>query len=160
MTMARTNDQSLLETAIGIALRAHAGQRDRAGRPYITHPLRMMGRARTDDERVVAVLHDTVEDGGPNGVTMASLEEAGFPRHILHAVDRLTRRKASLFPDRRDDEPYEVFVERTAADPLARAVKLLDLQDNMDLTRLAAVTSADVERLDRYVRAWNRLTGA
>jgi len=157
--MASTNDQSLLETAVGIALRAHAGQRDRAGKPYITHPLRMMGRARTDDERIVAVLHDTVEDGGPNGVSMASLEEAGFPPRILRAVDRLTRRKASLFPDRSDDEPYEAFVERTAGDPLARAVKLLDLQDNMDLSRLSEITDADLERLNRYVRAWHRLIG-
>ena len=152
--------QSPLEKAIAIALRAHGGQTDRAGRPYITHPLRMMGRARTADEQIVAVLHDTVEDGGPNGVTMATLREAGFDEPILEAVDALTRRKADLFPDREEDEPYEEFVERTAAVPLARAVKLLDLRDNMDVSRLDGVSERDALRLDRYVRAWHRLTGA
>jgi (p)ppGpp synthase/HD superfamily hydrolase len=160
MTMERTNDQSPLELAIEIALRAHRGQTDRAGRPYVTHPLRMMGRARTPDEQLVAVLHDTVEDGGPNGVTMATLREAGFEERILEAVDALTRRKADLFPERDDDEPYDVFVERAAAVPLARAVKLLDLQDNMDISRLDRVSKDDADRLDRYVRAWHRLTGA
>lgn len=151
---------SPLETAIEIALRAHRGQTDRAGRPYITHPLRMMGRARTADEQVVAALHDTVEDGGPNGVTMATLRDAGFEERILEAVDALTRRKADLFPERNRDEPYDEFVERTAAVPLARAVKLLDLQDNMDVSRLDGVSERDAARLDRYVRAWHRLTGA
>jgi (p)ppGpp synthase/HD superfamily hydrolase len=150
ISMEREKLQSPLETAIEIALRAHRGQTDRAGRPYITHPLRMMGRARTAEEQVVAVLHDTVEDGLPNGVTMATLREAGFATNVLDGVDALTRR---------EDEPYEVFVERTSRHPLARAVKLLDLQDNMDIARLDSVSSDDVERLNRYIRAWHRLTG-
>ncbi|MFW6293906.1 MAG: hypothetical protein ACOC7V_16525, partial [Spirochaetota bacterium] len=75
------------------------------------------------------------------------------------AVDALTRRKADLFPERDDDETYEAFVERTAADPLARSVKLLDLADNMDVSRLRAIDAGDLERLDRYVKAWHRLTG-
>jgi len=158
MTMERENDQSPLERAIEIALRAHRGQRDRAGRPYITHPLRMMGRARTADEQIVAVLHDTVEDGGPNGVTMQTLRAEGFDERILLAVDALTRRKVGLFPQRDADETYEAFVDRTAADPLARAVKLLDLSDNMDVSRLPGVDSGDAQRLDRYVKAWHRLT--
>lgn len=159
MSMESANVQSPLETAIEIALRAHRGQTDRAGRPYITHPLRLMGRARTAGEQIVAVLHDTVEDGGPNGVTMQTLREAGFEERILEAVDALTRRKADLFPDRDHDEPYDDFVERTATVPLARAVKLLDLQDNMDVSRLDGVSEHDADRLDRYVRAWHRLTG-
>ncbi|MFP4114039.1 MAG: GTP pyrophosphokinase [Spirochaetota bacterium] len=154
------NDQSPLEVALEIALRAHRGQKDRAGRAYITHPLRMMARARTADEQVVAVLHDTVEDGGPNGVTMQTLRDAGFAEGILVAVDGLTRRKKELFPDRDEDEPYEEFVERAARDPLARAVKLLDLQDNMDVSRLPEVGEADIPRINRYLRAWHRLTGA
>lgn len=158
--MERKNDQSLLETALEIALRAHRGQTDRAGRPYITHPLRMMARARTPDEQLVAVLHDTIEDGGPNGVTMQTLQEASFPDHVLDAVDGLTRRKAALFPDRTDDEPYGEFVDRAASDPLARAVKLLDLQDNMDISRLPEVGEEDLSRLNRYLRAWHRLIGA
>lgn len=160
MTMEHSNDQSLLERALGIALQAHRGQVDRAGRPYITHPMRMMGRARDPDEQVVAVLHDCVEDGGPNGVTMATLVEAEFPATILQAVDALTRRKASLFPDREEDEPYDEFVERTSRVPLARAVKLLDLQDNMDIARLPEVNESDLPRLNRYIRAWHRLAGA
>ncbi|TVQ21081.1 MAG: bifunctional (p)ppGpp synthetase/guanosine-3',5'-bis(diphosphate) 3'-pyrophosphohydrolase [Spirochaetaceae bacterium] len=148
----------LLERALAVALRAHKGQTDRAGLPYITHPLRMMARTSDPDEQVVAVLHDVVEDGLENGVTMATLVEEGFPERIIAAVDALTRRLRSIRPDRDADEAYDDFVERSAANPLARRVKLLDLRDNMDLSRLPEVHAADFERLGRYVRAWHRLS--
>jgi (p)ppGpp synthase/HD superfamily hydrolase len=136
-----------LEEAIRIAVEAHRGQRDRAGAPYILHPLRVMLRVHTDAERMAAVLHDVVED---TPWTLDDLRARGFPPEVLDAVDALTRRP---------DEPYEALVERAAAHPVARRVKLADLEDNLDLRRLDRVTAADVERIDRYLRALRRLSG-
>lgn len=130
-----------LERAIVIAAEAHAGQVDKAGAPYILHPLRVMLRVTATDERIAAVLHDVVED---TPWTLAALEAEGFAPEVIAAVDALTRRA---------EESYETFVVRAGANPVARAVKLADLAENMDLTRLPAPTDHDRERLARYRRA-------
>jgi (p)ppGpp synthase/HD superfamily hydrolase len=135
-----------LETAIGIAVQAHWGQKDRGGAPYILHPLRMMFRVQTEAERMAAVLHDVVED---TDWTLDALREQGFPDEVVTAVDHLTRR---------EDESYDEFVTRAAAHPVARRVKLADLEDNMDVRRTGTLGEGDVERLGRYLRAWRRLT--
>jgi len=135
-----------LEEAIRVAVEAHRGQQDRAGAPYVLHPLRTMLRLRTDAERMAAVLHDVVED---TAWTLDDLRARGFPAEVLDAVDALTRRPG---------EDYEALVERAAAHPVARRVKLADLEDNLDLRRLDRVAADDVERLDRYLRAYRRLS--
>ncbi|MFL5385827.1 MAG: HD domain-containing protein [Longimicrobiaceae bacterium] len=135
-----------LEEAIRIAVEAHRGQKDRAGAPYVLHPLRMMLRVRTDAERMAAVLHDVVED---TAWTLDDLRARGFPDEVLEAVDRLTRRPG---------EPYDAVVERAAAHPVARRVKLADLEDNLDLRRLEEVSAEDLERLGRYLLAHRRLS--
>ena len=137
-----------LEEAIRIALEAHRGQKDRAGAPYLLHPLRVMLRLRTDPERMAAVLHDVVED---TAWTLDDLRARGFPAEVIEAVDRLTRRPG---------EPYDAVVERAAAHPVARRVKLADLEDNLDLRRLGEVSAEDLERLGRYLRAHRRLSAA
>jgi len=137
---------SLLEKAIAIALKAHTGQKDRYGAPYILHPLRMMCQVNAEEEKIVAVLHDVVED---TEITFEDLTREGFPKHIIKALDCLTKREA---------EPYEKFVGRSAANPLARRVKLADLQDNMDLHRVARLKSEDIERFNKYLKAYRRLT--
>jgi (p)ppGpp synthase/HD superfamily hydrolase len=134
-----------LEDAILLAVQAHHGQVDRIGRPYVLHVLRVMLRVQTDAERTVAVLHDLVEDT-PH--TLEELQDLGYAPEIVHAVDCLTRRH---------DETYEAYVDRAATDPIARRVKLADLEDNMDLRRLEDVNERDHERLGRYVRAWRLL---
>ncbi|MCP3102027.1 GTP pyrophosphokinase [Myxococcus sp. K15C18031901] len=134
-----------LEDAIALAVQAHRGQRDKAGQPYVLHPLRLMLRLETEEERTVAVLHDVVED---TPWTLEKLREAGYAEPVLRALDNLTRRK---------DETYEAFIERLRPDALARRVKLADLEDNMDVRRLVAVTARDTERLARYRAAWTRL---
>ena len=134
-----------LEDAIALAAQAHRGQVDKSGQPYILHPLRVMLRCRTDAQRIAAVLHDVVED---TGRTLGDLRDLGYPADILAALDCLTKRAG---------EPYEAFVERAAADPIARVVKLADVEDNLDLRRLPGVSDRDVDRLARYVRAWRRL---
>ena len=135
-----------LEDAIQLAVQRHRGQKDKAGAPYILHPLRVMARMATDVERMVAVLHDVVED---TGTTLDDLHQLGFPAAAISAVERLTRRAG---------EPYEAFIARIKPDPLARRVKLADLEDNMDLRRLSVVGERDLERLQRYLRAWRELS--
>ncbi|MCP3138958.1 GTP pyrophosphokinase [Pyxidicoccus xibeiensis] len=134
-----------LEEAISLAVEAHRGQRDKAGQPYILHPLRVMMRLDSEAERTVAILHDVVED---TPYSLERLRGLGYPEDVLAALDALTRR---------DGETYEAFVERLRPNALARRVKLADLEDNMDVRRLAAVTPRDAERLARYRAAWARL---
>lgn len=136
-----------IEDAITLAVQAHRGQTDKNGQPYILHPLRMMSRMRTEDEMIVAVLHDVIEDT-PHALD--DLRKAGYAEHILAAIDCLTRR---------EDESYEDFVQRAGSNPLARSVKLADLEDNMDIRRISAPQERDFERLKRYRRAWRELTG-
>ena len=139
---------SLLQRAIEIAVEGHRAQRDKAGAPYVLHPLRMMLRQRSEHAMMAAVLHDVVEDAG---WTLERLAAEGMPREVVAAVDCLTRRA---------DESYEQFVERVKPNPIARAVKLADLEDNLLLTRIAALRDKDWERVQRYHRAWHVLTAA
>ena len=131
----------LLEQAIILAVQAHRGQTDKAGQPYMLHPLRVMLRMETDLERIVAVLHDVVED---STLTLTDLERAGFPKEVLDAVDCLTKRKA---------ESYERLIQRAKSNTIARRVKIADLEDNMDPSRLHHVSEADQKRLEKYRRA-------
>jgi len=132
---------STLERAIGIAARAHAGQTDKAGAPYILHPLRVMLRLSTIDEQIVGVLHDVIED---SGVAFEDLRLAGFGDTVVDAIGSVTRR---------DGETYDEFVMRAASNPIGHAVKLADLEDNCDLTRIAAPTDRDYARVEKYRRA-------
>lgn len=130
-----------LERALVIAAEAHQGTTDKGGAPYILHPLRLMQQMTTTDERIVALLHDVVED---SPWTLDALRAEGFFEEVVSAVDGLTRREG---------ESYEDFIERGAANPLARRVKLADIEDNMDVRRLVEIGEKDLERLQRYQRA-------
>ncbi len=132
---------STLERAIVIAAKAHAGQKDKGGQTYILHPLRLMLQMRTEDERMAAVLHDVVED---SDWTLEQLRSEGFSEAVGQAVDALTERKG---------ESYEAFVQRAVGNPIARVVKIADIRDNMDLSRIPNPSEKDHERLDKYRRA-------
>lgn len=134
-----------LERAIALAAEAHAGQTDKAGAPYILHPLRVMQAQPTAEARIVGVLHDVVED---TPVTLDHLAAMGAPDAVLRGLEAVTRRA---------DESYEAFVARAGADPLGRPVKIADLRDNMDLSRIAAPSDRDHARLDRYRAALDAL---
>ena len=134
-----------LEDAIALAVEAHRGQRDKAGQTYILHPLRVMMRLETEAERMAAILHDVVED---TPYTLERLRALGYPEEVLGALDCLTKREG---------ESYEAFIERVRPHPLARRVKLADLEDNMDVRRLPSVGPKETERLARYRAAWARL---
>jgi (p)ppGpp synthase/HD superfamily hydrolase len=137
-----------LEDAIALAVEAHRGQRDKAGQTYILHPLRVMMRLETEAERMAAILHDVVED---TPYTLERLRELGYPEEVLGALDCLTKREG---------ESYEAFIERVRPSPLARRVKLADLEDNMDVRRLPSVGPKETERLARSRAAWARLKEA
>lgn len=127
-----------LERAISLAADAHAGQVDKAGQPYILHPLRVMLRVDTDEERIAAVLHDIVED---TPITLEHLAQEGFSDAILKAVEALTKL------------PGENRLEaaaRAAENEIACAVKLADNTENMDLSRIANPTEMDYARLKEY----------
>lgn len=130
-----------IERAIAIAAMAHEGQVDKAGAPYVFHPLRMMLSVGTPEARMAAVLHDVVED---TSVTLEQLRAEGFPQEVIEAVEALTEREG---------EDYEAFIRRVAPNSIARQVKLADLRDNCDLSRIAQPTAKDYERIEKYRRA-------
>jgi hypothetical protein len=126
---------STLERAIALAAKAHEGQIDKAGAPYVLHPLRMMLRLSSTEERITAVLHDVVEDCG---VSLQDLRVQGFSETVIEAVAAVTKQAG---------ESYESFVLRAASNPIGR------LEDNCDLSRIAKPTDRDFERIAKYRRA-------
>ena len=132
-----------LERAIQIAVEAHAGQIDKANEPYILHPLRVMFDVQGEDARIVAVLHDVVEDC--EGWSLGRLKDEGFSPAVLEALETVTKRD--------DDEDYMEFIERAGANEIGRRVKMADLIDNMDMSRIAAPTERDHQRIAKYERA-------
>jgi (p)ppGpp synthase/HD superfamily hydrolase len=124
-----------LDEAIQLARRAHEGQLDKSGRPYIGHPLRVMGRVSGERERMTAVLHDVVED---TGVTAADLLAAGCPHDVVDAVMAISKRPG---------EEKASYLARVAANPIALAVKRADIADNMSPDRLARLDDDTQHRL-------------
>ncbi|MFZ5950644.1 MAG: HD domain-containing protein [Candidatus Rifleibacteriota bacterium] len=137
-----------LEKAIAIAAQAHSGQTDKAGQPYILHPLKVMLRLDDPQQRIAAVLHDVVED---TDITLEMLAEHGFSPDIRQAIDALTKRKG---------EDRISAAKRAAADPIALAVKLADNAENMDLSRISAPTDKDFQRLEEYKKVREILLAA
>lgn len=141
-----------LQDAIDLATAAHAGQKDKAGDDYISHPLRLMNAVEGEVAKIVAVLHDAIED---TFVTSQTLREAGYGEQIIAAIEGVTKR-----PDEAgSDAGYENFVRRAAQNPLSKAVKIADLKDNLDMTRLPEITKKDEERKEKYERALKVLEG-
>jgi len=135
-----------LHTAISIAIDAHANQLDKYGAPYIGHVMRVMQQGKTDDERILGVLHDVVED---SPWTIEQLIDKGLQPHIAEALRCLTKLS--------DDEDYDHFIARILPNRLACVVKLNDLTDNMDIRRMPAVTEKDAARLNKYLQAYNKI---
>ena len=138
-----------LEKAIELAARYHAGQRDKEGACYVLHPLRAMAKVRGEQAMIVAVLHDTLEDTALNE---ADLREAGFGDEILSALRLVTHAR---------EVPYVDYVVALAANPVARQVKLADLEDNSRLDRTILRASSlprDFARLHRYFLSYKFLT--
>lgn len=140
----------ILLTALRIARTAHAGQVDKGGAPYLGHVMRVAAdvAAHGEDVQAVALLHDVIED---TAVTLADLAGQGLPTVVIEAIDALTKRKG---------EEYGDYLDRVAANPWARLVKLADLKDNQDLTRIPKPTEHDYCRKLFYGAATDYLMGA
>ena len=136
----------ILDRAKEIARAAHEGQVDKAGKPYIEHPMRVMNMGKSMEEKIAGILHDVVED---SEWTFEMLEKEGIPKDVMDALRCVTKLS--------EDEDYDHFIARVKTNPLAIKVKLNDLKDNMDITRLEEVTGKDLARLNKYIRAYRQL---
>jgi (p)ppGpp synthase/HD superfamily hydrolase len=134
-----------LEDAIQLAAKAHAGQLDKGNNPYILHPLRVMLALDDLPSRITGILHDVIED---TPYTLEDLSALGYPESILQALDCLSRRK---------EESYEEFILRIKENPLACKVKLADLRDNSDMSRIPNPTEKDRLRHAKYQRSIDTL---
>lgn len=144
--MDRVEAAQLLDKAAFICVTKHQGQRDKTGQAYFQHPMRVAMRCVTDEEKLVALLHDTIED---SDVTADYLLAEGFPQAIVDAILSVTKREG---------ESYEDFVARAKENPIGRAVKVHDLEDNLDVMRLNELTPSMAERFNKYLRAYRFLT--
>lgn len=138
---------SLLVRAIEIAIDAHKGVTDKGGSPYVFHPLRMMMAVNTRAEKIVAVLHDVVEDS--EDWDIPRLRAEGFLPEDLKSIKAVTHKPG---------ESYQDYILRVVEDPVARVVKIADLRDNLDVTRIGELTDKDTLRLNKYKVALTFLT--
>ena len=135
-----------LEQALSIASLTHTGQVDKAGEPYILHPLRVMMKLKDEKQRIVAVLHDVIDD---TDLTIQDLSDQGLDYELVKIILTLTRRK---------DETYDEYLNRICYDRFAMEIKLADLEDNMDMSRIKNPTKKDFQRLAKYRIAKDILT--
>jgi (p)ppGpp synthase/HD superfamily hydrolase len=135
-----------LARAIEIAVFAHKGQKDKTGKDYILHPLRVMISGKTEVEKICGVLHDVVED---SEWTFEALENEEFSDEVI-AILRCVTKKS-------EDEDYDKFIDRITRNPIATQVKINDLLDNMDVTRFEELNEWDLKRLNKYLKAYWKL---
>ena len=138
----------LINRAIDIAYSAHINQRDKAGRPYFMHPVIVASQMDSEYEICTALLHDVVED---THVTIEELERE-FPKEITDAIRLLTHD---------DNTEYLDYVREIKKNPIARKVKLADLNHNLDITRIednGNLLEGFMNRREKYETARNILT--
>jgi (p)ppGpp synthase/HD superfamily hydrolase len=140
-----SNLNTLLQKAIDLAHQAHAQQVDKGGQPYINHPLRVMAKMETLQEKIVAVLHDVVED---SDLTLEDLLVQGFPADIVDSIAALTKIAG---------EEYETYLQRVMENAIALRVKIADMTDNLDISRIPHPTAKDWQRLNKYQQILPRL---
>ena len=137
---------STQERALQIAVQAHAGQKDKNGAAYIFHPIRVMMRCRDEDAKIVALLHDVVED---TSVTFEDLIAEGFSDYVIAALRLVTHAP---------EDSYDAYIEKMISNPIAIEVKLADLEDNSDIRRLEKFDERTAERFQKYQKAYRYLT--
>ena len=135
-----------LERAIEIAQEAHKGVKDRGGHDYINHPIRVMHAMSNDQEKIVAILHDVVED---SDWTFDRLKEEGFEDSVIESLRCVTKYS--------EEEDYQEFIKRAATNKIATKVKMADIEDNLDLSRLGTLTEKDLTRIEKYKKALKHL---
>lgn len=145
-----------LQRAIEIAVEAHKGQVDKAGSLYVLHPLRVMMSLDTEDEKIVGVLHDVVEDC--EGWTWDRLRSEGFSEKIIDALQSVSKTPEEeaefrLLPEQLKLESYLLYIGRVVNNDIGKKVKIADIIDNLDETRIGEIGERDEYRLDRYRRS-------
>lgn len=139
--------EDILSKAIILATQCHYGQVDKAGKQYILHPLRVMLKVNSIEEKIVAVLHDALED---TECTYQNLKEIGLSDELIESIYCLTRQ---------NNESYMDFIRRCKQNHIARIVKLADLEDNCDLSRIENPSEKDYARVKKYKKAIKELLG-
>lgn len=134
-------DSDMIKRVYAFAAECHRGQVDKAGCKYIEHPKRVADRCEHFDEKIAALLHDTMEDCG---VTPDMLRELGLSEEIIDAVQACTKKK---------HEDYFDFVRRAGKNRIARAVKMHDLEDNMDIVRLVSLCPESMDVSEQTLRS-------
>lgn len=140
------NTKALLGTAIKIASAAFEGVYDKQGEPYILHCIRVMNEQVTDTRKIIGILHDVVEDYEKTGVSFEDLQSYGFGLSVLIPLKLLTHDKTK--------KSYDEYIKELAPNDDARAIKLADLKDNSQITRLKGLTKADYDRIEKYHRSY------
>lgn len=130
----------LTRKAMIIAYEAHKNQVDKSGVPYIYHPIHVAEQMDTENECIIALLHDVVED---TNVTFKQLEEV-FSKEIIDILKLLTRE---------ENIEYDEYIKRIKNNSIACKVTIADLTHNLDKTRLDFVTEVDVKRNEKYKKA-------
>ena len=130
-----------LEKSVNIAVTQHAGQTDKAGKPYILHSLRVMMNMDNDEEMAAAVLHDVIED---TSISAEDLLNSGIPGKVVDIVKTVTKIEG---------ESYDDFISRISASEPAVRVKISDIRDNLDICRLETLSDKDMQRLKKYHKA-------
>lgn len=142
-----------LAKAIALAACVFENKTDKAGKPYILHCIRVMNNVNQNDEELmqIAILHDAIEDTKNDAipVTAAKLYELGFSERVVTAVKLLTHEK---------EIPYDDYIKAISHNPDATLVKLSDLRDNADILRIKGLRKKDIERTEKYHRAFIYLT--
>lgn len=131
----------LLALAINVATKAHDGQLDKGGNPYILHPQAVAAALDGTENKIVAYLHDVIED---TEVTLEELERMGFPDRIVNSIRILTKT---------EEISYEDYLKAVKEDSNARCVKMADIRHNMDISRIAEPTAQDFARIEKYKKA-------
>jgi len=139
---------NLIEISLRIAIKAHSNQKDKAGEEYILHPLRIMAKMDTTEEKCVALLHDVIED---SNYTEEDLLLKGIPKKVVNAVVHLSRKP---------DESYSIFINRVLTNTLASKVKRADLEDNLNTLRLKTLSKDDLNRIKKYHSAWKKINNS
>lgn len=135
-----------IKKAVDIAFKAHAGQYDKGGYPYIMHPLHLAEQMETEDEVITALLHDVVED---SDTTIDDIKNQGFSENITDALKILTRS---------ENEEYFDYINRIKnAGGIALKVKKADLQHNMTFQRLENMSEKDKQRIEKYMLSYKKL---
>lgn len=136
--------QEYLDKAFLIACKAHAGQKDKAGKPYILHPIRLAATFDRADYKACALLHDVLED---SSITIVELLADGIPEDVIEAIQLLTHKGPIT------DDAYHAYVRKLRINSMARAIKRADLIDNLDPLRMMLMKDVSTQRVKRYHKA-------